>query len=284
MSAFGDERRAASSAWSVPGCGVDAFPVARRASGWVAKETRARRGESRTWEPRGGPMGSGFFSSGFFSSAGAASSCGGRERERGGERTERCARARSDRRDRRDRRVVFSCVAAVAGRRAPGRRATGNRKRPIGPRMPFERGMGRTAARTRRATRAFFWALAENLLLREEQGRGTARSVARSRAREGPLPGRKSYRDTRSARASLVTDFPNQRVCVRETLARARSRTYPETAARAASWGAAAQIAAIASEVWVWRLVRVVCFYGRDGHANAPKSQPSQKREYPLDQ
>ena len=215
--------------------------------GGSAKETRARRGESRTWEPRGGPMGSGFFSSGAFS-AGAASSCGGREGGRGGERTGRCARALSDRHERRG---VFSCVAAVAGRRAPGRRATGNRKRPIGPRMPFERGMGRTAARTRRATRAFFWALAENLLLREEQGRGTARSVARSRAREGPLPGRKSYRDTRSARASLVTDFPNQRVCVRETLARARSRTYPETAARAASWGAAAQIAAIASEVGV---------------------------------
>ena len=117
--------------------------------------------------------------------------------------------------------------------------------------MPFERGMERTAARTRKATRAFFWALAENLLLRKTQGRETARSVARSRAREGPLPGRKIYRDERSARASLVTDFPNQRVCVRETLARARSRTYPETAARAASWGAAAQIAAIASEVGV---------------------------------
>ena len=166
----------------------------------------------------------------------------------GGERTERCAHALSDRRDRRG---VSSRVAAVAGRRAPGRRATGNRKRPIGPRMPFERGMRRTAARTRMATRAFFWALAENLLLREEQGRGTARSVARSRAREGPLPGRKTYRDARIARASLVTDFPNQRVCVRETLARVRSRTYPETAARAASWGAAAQIAAIASEVGV---------------------------------
>ena len=30
--------------------------------------------------------------------------------------------------------------------------------------MPFERGSERTAARTRKATRAFFWALAENLL------------------------------------------------------------------------------------------------------------------------
>ena len=199
----------------------------------------------------------------------------------GGERTERCARALSDGRDRRG---VSSRVAAVAGRRAPGRRATGNRKRPIGPRMPFERGMGRTAARTRMATRAFFWALAENLLLHSEQGMGMARSVTRSRAREGPRPGGRPIATTRVARASLVTHFPNQRVCVRETRARARSRTYPETAARAASWGAAAQIAAIASEVWVWRLVRVVCFYGRDGHANAPKSQPSQKREYPLDQ
>ena len=48
--------------------------------------------------------------------------------------------------------------------------------------MPFERGMGRTAARTRRATRAFFWALAENLLLREEQGGDGAvsREVARA--------------------------------------------------------------------------------------------------------
>ena len=199
----------------------------------------------------------------------------------GGERTERCARALSDRRDRRG---VSSRVAAVAGRRAPGRRATGNRKRPIGPRMPFERGMERTAARTRKATRAFFWALAENLLLHSEQGMGMARSVTRSRAREGPRPGGRPIATTRVARASLVTHFPNQRVCVRETRARARSRTYPETAARAASLGAAAQIAAIASEVWVWRLVRVVCFYGRDGHANAPKSQPSQKREYPLDQ
>ena len=226
MSAFGDERRAASSAWSVPGCGVDAFPVARRASGWVAKETRARRGESRTWEPRGGPMGSGFFSSGFFSSAGAASSCGGRERERGGERTERCARARSDRRDRRDRRVVFSCVAAVAGRRAPGRRATGNRKRPIGPRMPFERGMERTAARTRKATRAFFWALAENLLLRKTQGRETARSVARSRAREGPLPGRKTYRDNASlAHRSLHISRTNAFASGKRARGRDRGRT-----------------------------------------------------------
>ena len=112
------------------------FAVTRRANGLVRERDGARHGESLTLEPRGGPMGSGAFSSGAFS-AGAASSCGGREGGRGGERTGRCARALSDRRERRG---VFSCVAAVAGRRAPGRRATGNRKRAIGPRMPFERG------------------------------------------------------------------------------------------------------------------------------------------------
>ena len=111
--------------------------------------------------------------------------------------------------------------------------------------------VGRTAARTRKATRALFWALAENLLLREEQETGTARSVARSRAREGLLPGRKTYRDNAQLAHRSMIHFPNQRVRVRETRARARSRTYPETAARAASWGAAAQKAAIASEVGV---------------------------------
>ena len=226
--------------WSVPGCGIDVDDER-----WVREgDEGASRRESHLGAARGADglglllLGSLLRGSGFVLWRSGTGS--------GGERTERCARALSDRRDRRG---VSSRVAAVAGRRAPGRRATGNRKRPIGPRMPFERGMRRTAARTRRATRAFFWALAENLLLREEQWRGTARSVARSRAREGPQPGRKTYRDARIARASLVTDFPNQRVCVRETLARVRSRTYPETAARAASWGAAAQIAAIASEV-----------------------------------
>jgi hypothetical protein len=131
-------RRSSRRAWNLPGCveqlGVSRSRVVR--TGSSAKEMEARHGESLTLEPRGGPMGSGFFSSGAFS-AGAASSCGGREGGRGGERTGRCARALSDRRERRG---VFSCVAAVAGRRAPGRRATGNRKRAIGPRMPFERG------------------------------------------------------------------------------------------------------------------------------------------------
>jgi len=175
-------RRSSRRAWNLPGCveqlGVSRSRVVR--TGSSAKEMEARHGESLTLEPRGGPMGSGFFSSGAFS-AGAASS----------------------------------------------------------------------AARTRKATRALFWALAENLLLREEQETGTARSVARSRAREGPLPGRKTYRDNAQLAHRSMIHFPNQRVRVRETRARARSRTYPETAARAASWGAAAQKAAIASEVGV---------------------------------
>ncbi len=54
------------------------FAVTRRANGLVRERDGARHGESLTLEPRGGPMGSGFFSSGAFS-AGAASSCGGRE-------------------------------------------------------------------------------------------------------------------------------------------------------------------------------------------------------------
>ena len=56
--------------------GVSRSRVVR--TGSSAKEMEARHGESLTLEPRGGPMGSGFFSSGAFS-AGAASSCGGRE-------------------------------------------------------------------------------------------------------------------------------------------------------------------------------------------------------------
>ena len=242
-------RRSSRRAWNLPGCveqlGVSRSRVVR--TGSSAKEMEARHGESLTLEPRGGPMGSGFFSSGAFS-AGAASSCGSREGGRGGERTGRCARALSDRRS--ATRGVFvrrrGRGTTRAGKTRDGKSKTSHRASDA-----VRARVGRTAARTRKATRALFWALAENLLLREEQETGTARSVARSRAREGPLPGRKTYRDNAQLAHRSMIHFPNQRVRVRETRARARSRTYPETAARAASWGAAAQKAAIASEVGV---------------------------------
>ena len=80
MGGDADSAPLVSRAWNLPGCveqlGVSRSRVVR--TGSSAKEMEARHGESLTLEPRGGPMGSGFFSSGAFS-AGAASSCGGRE-------------------------------------------------------------------------------------------------------------------------------------------------------------------------------------------------------------
>ena len=111
------------------------------------------------------------------------------------------------------------------------------------------RGDGRTAAHTRKATRAFFWDFAENLLLIRTPGEGTRRSVIKSHNAAQRLAEEDLSKAGVLSRelVAMKRHFPNNAMSGRKRASPRDRVTYPDTAARAASWGAAAQRAAIAS-------------------------------------
>ena len=119
-------------------------------------------------------------------------------------------------------------------------------------------GRGRTSARTRTATRALVWDFAENFLrVVRDASRGVRRSASRSSRRGASRGARGTAREKDLSASHRRTARPITSRAGNRRGRRARA-TYPETETRAASWGAAARVKAIAAGVTCGERVRRV--------------------------